>query len=103
MYFLQFTSINLNFHDALIQSVSIYLFVIMNTDRSDKKGTHYWSFLDLYPKKEISFFDSFGLEGFKEFIVNDDKRTINNIFYDFRKFNVPDKKITLVTAKYLKK
>ena len=30
-----------------------YPFIILNTDRSDKKSTYWWSFLDLYPKKEI--------------------------------------------------
>ena len=40
-------------------------FIIMNTDHSYKKGTHWWSFLDLHPKKEIFLFDSFGFEGFK--------------------------------------
>ena len=71
----------INFHDILIQSEGKYPFVIMNTDRSDKKGTHWWIFLDLHPKKEI-FFDSFGFEGFKEFIIQDDKKTINKIFYN---------------------
>ena len=39
------------FHSMLIDFDSQYPFVIMNTDQSDKKGTHWWSFLDLYPKK----------------------------------------------------
>ena len=46
-----------------------YLFIIMNTDRSDKKGTHWWSFLELHPKKEIFLLDSFGFNGFKEFLM----------------------------------
>ena len=25
-----------------------YPFIIMNTDRSDRAGTHWWSFLDLH-------------------------------------------------------
>ena len=44
-------------------------FIIMNTDRSDKKGTYWWSFPDLHPKKEIFLFDSFDFEGFEEFIL----------------------------------
>ena len=28
-----------------------YPFIIMNTDRSDRAGTHWWSFLDLHKKK----------------------------------------------------
>ena len=56
-----------------------YPFIIMNIDRSDKKGTHWWSFLDLHPKKEIFLFDSFGFEGFKEFLLQDDRKTLNKI------------------------
>ena len=35
----------------IIESKSNYSFIIMNTDRSDKEGTHWWSFLDLHTKK----------------------------------------------------
>ena len=67
-----------------------YPFVIMNTDWSDKKGTHWWSFLDLHPKKEIFLFDGFGFKGFKEFNIQGDKKIINKIFYDVGKFNKKD-------------
>ena len=60
---------------------------------------NWWSFLDLLPKKEIFLFDSFGFEGFKEFIIQDDKKIINKIFYNVAKFN-EDNKITLVTLKF---
>ena len=42
-----------------------YPFIIMNRDPSNKKGTHWWSFLGLYPKKEVFLFNSFGFDGFK--------------------------------------
>ena len=32
-----------------------YPFIIMNTDRSDRAGTHWWSFLDLHQKKRNLF------------------------------------------------
>ena len=32
----------------------------MNTDRFDKTGKHWWSFLHLHERKEIFLFDSFG-------------------------------------------
>ena len=57
----------------------------MNTDRSNKKGTHWWSFLNLHPRKEISLFDSFGFEGFKEFIINDDRKALNKILFGIKK------------------
>ena len=73
----------------MIESKSNYSFIIMNTDRSDKEGTHWWSFLDLHTKKKI-FSDNFGFEGFKEFILDNDKNILNKILYGVEKF---DKKI----------
>ena len=72
----------------------------MNTDRVDKKGTHWWSFLYLHPKNKIFFFESFGFTAFKELIMNDNKKIINSIFYDLKKFNVPDNKLILITIKF---
>ena len=40
-----------------------YPFVIANTDSSAKSGPHWWSILNIEPKSEIFFFDSFGLDG----------------------------------------
>ena len=68
-----------------------YPFIIMNTDRSDKKGTHWWSFLNLHPRKEIFLFDSFGFEGFKEFIINHDRKAHKKILFGIEK---KKKKIT---------
>ena len=36
----------------MIESKGIYPFIIMNTDQSDKKVTHWWSFLELHTKKK---------------------------------------------------
>ena len=69
-----------------------YSFIIMNTDRSDKSCMHWWSFLDLHPRKEIFLFDSFGFEGFKEFIIDDDRKTLNRILFGIEKLK--KKKIT---------
>ena len=46
-----------------------YPFLIGNTDRSDKQGTHWWSILDIHGKKDFLHFDSFGIKGLKNFIV----------------------------------
>ena len=72
----------------------------MNTDQSDKKGMDWWSFLDLHPKKEIFTVDSFGFEGFKKFVIQDDQKIINKIFYGVEKFDQKDIKITLVTLRF---
>ena len=77
-----------------------YLFIIKNTDRSDRKGTHWWSFLDLHPKKEIFLFDSFGFDGFKEFLLQDDKKTLNKILYGIKGFKKRDSKITVITLTF---
>ena len=76
-----------------------YPFIIMNTDRSDKKGTHWWSFLNLHPRKEIFLFDSFGFEGFKEFIINDDRKAHKKILFGIEK-KKKDNKVMLVTLKF---
>ena len=72
----------------------------MNTDRSNKSGTHWWSFLDLHPKKEIFLFDSFGFEGFKQFIMQNDRKLLNKILFGIEKFKKKDNKITLITLKF---
>ena len=77
-----------------------YPFIIMNTDRSDRAGTHWWSFLDLHPKKEIFLFDSFGFEGFKKFIIDNDKRVLNKVLFGLNKFGKTDRKITLISVKF---
>ena len=71
-----------------------YSFIIMNTDCSNKKDTHWWNFLDLHLKKEIFLFDSFGFDGFKEFLLKDDKKILNKILYGIKKFEKKPKKTT---------
>ena len=60
-------------------------------DQSDKNGMHWRSFLDLHLTKEIFLFDRFGFEGFKEFIINKDRKTLNKILFGIQKLK---KKIT---------
>ena len=62
-----------------------YPFIIMNTDHSDKNGTHWWSFLDPRERKEIFLFDSFGFQGFKEFVIDNDKNILNKILFGIEK------------------
>ena len=77
-----------------------YPFIIMNTDCSNKNGTHWWSFLDLHPKKEMFLFDSFGFHGFKEFLLQDNKKALNKILYGIKKFEKKDSKITVITLTF---
>ena len=90
----------INFCSMMIESKSNYPFIIMNTDRSDKKGTHCCSFLDLHTNKELFLFDSFGFEGFEEFILDNDKNILNKILYGTEKFDKKDNNVTVITLKF---
>ena len=57
---------------------------------------HWWSFLDIYPKKGLLLFDSFSFTGFKKFTVDNDLDIIDKMLSNFQKFNKKDSKINLV-------
>ena len=84
----------------MTESGARYPFIIMNTVRSNKKGTRWWIFLDLHPKKEIFLFNNFGFKGFKEFVFQNDQKVLNKILYGIEKFNKKDNKTTLITLKF---
>ena len=44
-----------------------------------KQGTHCWSIRDIEPKTNIFFFHTFGIDGIKSFITQDDKKVIEKI------------------------
>ena len=77
-----------------------YPFMIMNTDRSNKEGEHWWSLLEISNKDQIFLFDSFGFVGLKEFIVDDDKQIIDQFFYGLEKINKKDKIINLTYVRF---
>ena len=89
----------ISFHEMMCLKEK-YPFVIMNTDRSDSNGTHWWSFLDIHERKEIFLFDSFGFEGFKKFVIDNDKNVLNKILFGIEKFQKKDRKITLISTKF---
>ena len=74
--------------------------MIMNTDRSGIEGTHWWSFLEISSKEQIFLFDSFGFVGLKEFIIDNDRETIDKFFYGLEKINKNDKKINLTNVQF---
>ena len=53
-----------------------YPCVIANTDSSENEETQWWSILIVEAKQDIFFFDSFGLDGLKQFIIQDDGNVI---------------------------
>ena len=88
-------------HGAMIEDKKgKFPFIIANTDSSDKKGTHWWSILDIDPKNEIFFFDSFGLDVLKQFIIQDDKKTVHKILVGIEQMKRTDQKITLCKIKF---
>ena len=82
----------------MTESGAVNLFITMNTDRSDKNGKY--CFLDLHTKKEVFLFNSFGFQGFKEFILQDDQKILNKVLYGIEKVNEKDNKVTLITLKF---
>ena len=85
----------INFYD-IIKRRAKYLSAIFNTDRENKLGTHWWSFLRIHPKKDLLLIDSFGFLGFKHFIVDNDKNIIDKMLFNLEKFNKKVTKINLV-------
>ena len=88
-------------HVAMISDNDIkYPFVIANTDAEGKPSVHWWSILDIEPRNDIFFLDSFSLEGLKHFIIHDDKNTAEKMLLGLEKMDRSDKKITLCKIKF---
>ena len=50
-------------HAAMIEDKKgKYAFIIAKTDKDNKRGTYWWSILEIEPRNDIFFFDSFGLD-----------------------------------------
>ena len=77
-----------------------YPFMIMNTDRANKEGEHWWSLLEVSSKEQIFLFDSFGFIGLKEFIIDNDKQIIDQFFYGLEKINKKDNIINLIYVRF---
>ena len=75
----------INFYKIIKRRDGKYPFEIFNTDKENKPGIHWWSFMDIHPKKNLFLFDSFGIEDLKRFIVNNDQKILNELLYNFRK------------------
>ena len=88
-------------HSAMIEEKKgKYPFIIANTDANNKKGRHWWSILNIEPKNELFFFNSFGLDGLKHFIIQDDRKIIDKILIGIEQMNKTDQKITLCKIKF---
>ena len=69
-----------------------YPFIIANTDASSKSRMHWWSILNIEPKTDIFFLDSFRLDGLKNFIIQDDRKVIEKILFGTNQITRTDKK-----------
>ena len=87
-------------HAAMIKDSGKFPSIIANTDDSNKSGTHWWSILDVEPRTDIFFFDSYGIEGLQHFKIQDDKEIVDKILIGIYKMDRTDKKITLCKIKF---
>ena len=74
--------------------------MVANTDNSSKSRTHWWSVLDIEPKADIFFSNSFDVDGSKNFIIQDDKKAIGKILFGTDKMKRIDDKMTLVNIRF---
>ena len=91
----------LNLYETIKRRNGKYPFAIFNTDKENEPGVHWWSFMDIHPKNNLFLFDSFGVEGFKLFIVDNDQKIINELLYNFKKCeSKSSQKLKLCTMKF---
>ena len=91
----------INFYEIIKRRNPKNLFAIFNTDKENQPGNHWWSFMDISPRNNLFLFHSFGIEGFKLFIVDNDQGTINKLLYNFKKYeSKSNKKLELCTLKF---
>ena len=91
----------INFYEIIKKRNAKYPFAIFNTDKENQPGVHWWSFLDINPKNNLFLFDSFGIKGFKLFIVDNDQDIVNELLYNFKKWeNKSGQKLELCTMKF---
>ena len=76
-----------------------YPLFVSNTDRSNQAGTHWWSIMNISLKSEL-FFDSYGIEGMKHFIVSDDKKIVGKILKGIETIDQEDKNLALCKLKF---
>ena len=92
----------INVYEIIKKRNGKYPFAIFNTDKHNKPGTHWWSFMDIHLKKNLLLLDSLGLEGFKFFVEDNDEVIIDELLYNFKKCKVSlvNQKLTLCTMNF---
>ena len=75
----------INFYKIIKGRNAKYTFAIFDTDKENEPAFIsgvLWTFIQ---KNNLFLFDSFGLEGLRLFIVNNDQQIINQLPYNFKK------------------
>ena len=85
----------INFNEIIKEKNAKYPLPIFNTDRENKPATPWWNFLDI-----LLLFDSFGFTAFKPFIADNDLDIIDDMLFNWQKFNKKDSKINLVSLTF---
>ena len=74
----------ISFYEIIKKRNGKYQSAIFSTDKHNKPGTHWWSFMNIHPAKNLLLFDSLGLEGFNFFIVVNDENIADELHYNFK-------------------
>ena len=78
----------INFHQIIKGNRdSKYSSLISNTDRAGTMGKHWRRIVHIHPKTEIFLFDSFGVKNLRNFIVQDNKKTIDKMLTGIENMN----------------
>ena len=78
-----------------IPSLLLILTAVKNADDTLGGIYSWWSILDIELKKDIFFFDSFGLDGLKHFVIQDDRDIIEKILFGTEIMTRTESKFTL--------
>ena len=90
----------INFYGLVKKKGSTYPFAILNTDRSNLPGTHWWSILNICPTKQLFLFDSYGFTGLKAFIMQGNRKIMNKALYGVENFNKKDNIVPMISLKF---
>ena len=90
----------INYKFMISETKGKYLVMIANTDSSDKGDTYWQSISEIYPKADLSFFDSFGVDSLKSFIIQDDKNVTKKLLFGTEKMARTGNKMILVSIKF---
>ena len=83
-----------------IPSLLLILTAVKNADDTLGGIYSWWSILDIELRKDIFFFDSFGLDGLKHFVIQDDRDIIEKILFGTEIMTRTESKITLSSTRF---